>query len=351
MTKTTEHIPSGTLTGEFDLSGFNTLAIPSVCKAFGVFTSTQELIQLMDQAKDSKYILGGGSNVLLPSRWNTCVLHNRIMGKKVLDHGLNNVKLRVGAGEHWNAFTRWCVREGYGGVENLALIPGLVGAAPIQNIGAYGVELSDVLLGLYYLDFDRQKVRWIAAEDAKLGYRDSIFKNEWKGRGCVLSVDLRLSKENHRLETSYGALKSWLVHKDIDDPGIADIRRAVIDIRRSKLPDPSELGNSGSFFKNPILDREKVEALRSNFPDMPSYSLDDKRIKVPAGWLIEECGWKGKRVGNVGCYKDQALVIVNYGDATSEEIIEHAGRIRRSVHERFGILLEPEVNIIGQSLP
>ncbi len=344
------NISSGRLVEDFDLRDFNTFDVPSVCNGFGVFTSTREMKQLLEESGDDHYILGGGSNVLLPSRWETNVLHNRIMGKEVVEDGLHSVHVRVGAGEQWDAFTRWCIEEGFGGVENLALIPGLVGAAPIQNIGAYGVELSDVLIGLYFFDFEDGDIHWIDAKDAGLSYRDSMFKHEWKGKGCIMSIDLRLTNGSHRLETSYGAIRKFLDQRGLEEPTIEDVRTAVVHIRRSKLPDPSRLGNSGSFFKNPILSKESVEDLKSRFRHMPYYSIDDDRAKVPAGWLIEQCGWKGKRVGNVGCYEKQALVIVNYGQASSEEIIRYASEVKRSVYETFGIALEPEVNIIGQSL-
>ncbi|MDX1618663.1 MAG: UDP-N-acetylmuramate dehydrogenase, partial [Balneolaceae bacterium] len=275
------------------------------------------------------------------------VLHIAIGGIEKIEEDDRHVWIRTGAGENWHRLVRYCVDRGWGGIENLSLIPGTVGAAPIQNIGAYGVELQEVFESLEAINVQNGEAETFSKSRCRFGYRDSIFKRELKGKYVVTRVVLRLSKQPV-LNTSYGAIESMLKEKGIEDPDIRDISDIVIEIRESKLPDPAKVGNAGSFFKNPVIDLDRYRQLKREYPSMPGYSLDGNRIKVPAGWLIEEIGWKGKTVGNTGTYRQQALVIVNHGGATGEEILELAQQIKESVAETFGIELVPEVNIIGQ---
>lgn len=250
----------------------------------------------------------------------------------------------AGAGESWPAFVAWTLEQGLGGLENLSLIPGEVGAAPIQNIGAYGLEVKDRLLFLEAFDVKTGKVVKIEARQCGFGYRSSHFKGKWKNRYIITKVYFRLTHQHHKINTSYGAIESELTH--IELPTIQDIADAVIRIRRSKLPDPKDLANTGSFFKNPVISSEKLHSLQQDYPNIPAYPTADDQKKVPAAWLIHQCGWKGKRMGTVGCYEKQPLVIVNYGGATGAEVWAFAQKVQQSVQEQFGILLEPEVNLI-----
>jgi UDP-N-acetylmuramate dehydrogenase len=238
------------------------------------------------------------------------------------------------------------VQNGFGGVENLSLIPGSVGAAPVQNIGAYGVELKDVFVGLQAMELTTGKLRHFSRADCRFGYRDSFFKKEGKEKYCIVSVTLSLTLKNHRLDISYGDIRKTLEANGVTSPTIADVSRAVVQIRSSKLPDPAKIGNCGSFFKNPETSRAVFEKIRASHPNLPHFDLPNNKVKIPAGWLIEQCGWKGKRVGNTGCYEKQALVLVNHGGATGEEVKKLAFDIIASVEREFGIRLEPEVNIL-----
>ncbi len=291
-------------------------------------------------------ILGGGSNILFTEDWPGLVIRNQIAGIQIERRFKNRVWVRVGAGENWHNFVRWAVQQGFGGVENLSLIPGSVGAAPVQNIGAYGVELKDVFISLEAVEISTGRCRRFSRKACRFGYRDSIFKRSEKGRYCISSVTLSLSTSAHRLNTSYGDISKTLERMGISRPGIADISAAVVQIRSSKLPDPAHIGNCGSFFKNPELDRSVLERIRQTYPAAPGYELPEGRVKIPAGWLIEQCGWKGKRVGNTGCYEKQALVLVNHGGATGAEVKALAFAIIESVEQKFGVRLEPEVNMV-----
>ncbi|MBP6812127.1 MAG: UDP-N-acetylmuramate dehydrogenase, partial [Saprospiraceae bacterium] len=255
------------------------------------------------------------------------------------------VWVEVGGGVVWHEFVLSAVAQGYGGVENMSLIPGTVGASPIQNIGAYGVELKDVFVRLKALNLTSGKLKTFSHSDCQFGYRDSIFKREEKGKWCITSVVFSLTKSPHKLNTSYGDISKTLESNGISNPSIADISRAVVQIRTSKLPDPAKIGNCGSFFKNPETEHSVLERILATHPQAPHYPLPDGRVKIPAGWLIEQCGWKGKRVGNTGCYERQALVLVNYGGATGKEVKNLAEAIIESVERTFGVRLEAEVNI------
>ena len=333
------------------LKDHNTFGLDSTAGGYlrlsteGQLESLPELIA----SYDDFLILGGGSNVLLPDFYDGLVVHvdiqrlsHRMSGKDVL--------VNVGGGVNWHQLVSWAVENGFGGIENLALIPGRSGAAPIQNIGAYGVEFKDVFICLRAFNLETGKFEVYDREECQLAYRDSIFKNELKGKVIITDMWLRLSGRDHQFNLSYGGLKSHLEKKKIGHPEIEDIFQSVIEIRMSKLPDPTELGNAGSFFKNPVLPSRKAEALLNEYPEMPHYVLDDQNIKIPAGWLIEQCGFKGKYSGKVGCYEKQALVLINRGGAGAVDLVTHAGSVQKKVEDKFGILLEPEVNIIHPHL-
>ncbi len=250
------------------------------------------------------------------------------------------------AGENWHEFVLYCLKNDFGGLENLSLIPGNVGTAPIQNIGAYGVEIKDSFESCTAIDLQTLELKSFSREECRFEYRDSIFKNEAKGRYIITSVSFRLSKENHKLNTSYGSIDLYLEEKGVKNPTISDVSKAVIDIRQSKLPNPKELGNSGSFFKNPVVPKQKLEELKEQFPEIPFYVVDEKLVKVPAGWLIDRAGLKGYREGDAGVHTKQALVLVNYGDATGQEILALSRKIQNKIQDMFGIEIIPEVNVI-----
>lgn len=334
---------------DIDLASYNTLGVSAVASAFVDITSEDELIQLSNQGffKDYRpFVLGGGSNILFLDDPSQPVLKMSVKGKEVIGKEDDTVKVEIGAGENWHEFVTWAVENSLGGVENLTLIPGTVGAAPIQNIGAYGVELEEVFVSLELFDMNGGTFKTFNREDCQFGYRDSIFKNELKGKIIVTKVVLKLSESNHNIYDSYSSLQSYLKDKNIKNPGIKDIYHAVIDIRTSKLPDPELIGNAGSFFKNPVVDRPKFEELQSRHKEIPFYETGAGKVKIPAAWLIEKTGWKGKRIGDVGTYQNQALVIVNHGGASGTDIFNFSKLIQKSVEETFGIELVPEVNIV-----
>lgn len=304
---------------------------------------------ITEEFRDSpKFVLGGGSNCLLvDSPISSLIVKNEIEGIEIVGQEEDFTIIKVGGGENWHDLVLWCVERNLGGIENLSLIPGTVGAAPIQNIGAYGVELKDVFYQLEAVDLDTGEVLRFSKDECQFGYRSSIFKTKLKGKVLITHVFLSLKHREHMVNTSYGAINGYLGKQGIEQPTIKDVSEAVIAIRNSKLPDPQVVGNAGSFFKNPEIPKEQFEALQKTFPNIVHYPGSGGLIKVPAGWLIDQCGWKGKRYGEVGCYAQQALVIVNYGKATGQEVLEHAQRVAASVSDRFGIQLTPEVNIIG----
>lgn len=331
-----------------DLKPYNTLNIAARARYFVSIKTVPQLKKILRHPKTDGLkimVLGGGSNVLFADDFDGLVLHMEIEGREVIKETDQNVWLKIGAGENWHETVRYCVKKKWGGIENLSLIPGTVGAAPIQNIGAYGVELQDVFEWLEAIDIEGREVRRYEKEHCEFGYRDSIFKGELKGVVIVTNVVLKLSK-NPELNTSYGAIRSEIEQRGIVNPTISDISDIVIDIRNSKLPNPETLGNAGSFFKNPVVSDDVYQQIKEEYPQAPGYEMGNRQIKVPAGWLIEEAGWKGKVVGNTGTYKQQALVIVNHGGATGSEILTLAKHINKSVKEKFGIALVPEVNII-----
>ncbi|WP_047789494.1 UDP-N-acetylmuramate dehydrogenase [Tenacibaculum mesophilum] len=327
------------------LKEYNTFGIDVNAKRFVSITSVYQLQQLLKEEKNL-FLISGGSNMLLTKDIENLVVHIDIKGISIDRENPNNIYLTVNAGENWHEFVLWCVSQNYGGLENLSLIPGNVGTCPIQNIGAYGVEVKDTITKVEAVEIKTGKLVSFSAEECQFGYRNSIFKNEAKGKYVLTSVSFQLTKNNHKLNTSYGAIESELASKDITNPTIKDISDAVIAIRQSKLPDPKEIGNSGSFFKNPVISREHFEKLQKKYPNTPSYVISDTEIKVPAGWLIEQSGFKGKRFGDYGVHEKQALVLVNYGNAKGNEIYELAQNIQHTIKEKFNINLEIEVNII-----
>ncbi len=324
------------------LRALNTFGFDETADCLVALTDLAQLSQL-DALPGPLRILGGGSNVLLTGPVIGTVVLNRLTGISVLREDADHVWLRSGAGEVWHELVMYAIGKGLGGIENLALIPGTVGAAPIQNIGAYGVEVKDTITEVEAWDRELGVLRTFSAADCRFGYRDSAFKHEWKDRAIVTAVTFRLSKRP-AFHTGYGAIREELAAMGAE-PSTQAIAQAVIHIRRSKLPDPAEIGNAGSFFKNPTIPGDEFEPLVAKFPSLPSYPAGDGFVKIPAGWLIEQCGWKGFRNGDAGVHAKQALVLVNYGGAKGAEILALAKEVMASVRERFGIGLEPEVQV------
>lgn len=330
------------------LKKYNTFGIEAEARLFCSINSVGEMAAALQRKEyPEKFILSGGSNILITKDIEALVLHINIKGKTLVKEDQDHVWLKVMAGENWHDLVMWTLEQGYGGLENMSLIPGNTGTAPIQNIGAYGVELKDSFVSCEAMEVANQKVKVFNKSDCQFGYRDSFFKNEGKGKYIITAVILKLSKRNHKLNTGYGSIDGELQKMGIEKPSILDVSKAVISIRRSKLPDPKELGNSGSFFKNPIVDKAGFNLFISAHPNAPFYKVTDGSFKIPAGWLIEQCGFKGKRFGDAGVHQNQALVLVNYGHATGQDILDLAHRIMEAVREKFGIGISPEVNIIG----
>ncbi len=326
------------------LKDYNTFHVNQFAEKFGVVTDLNDVLEAID-TEPGLFILGGGSNVLLTRDLPGLVIKNEIKGREILLQKMNEVLVRFYSGENWHESVKWCVDQGFGGIENLSLIPGTVGAAPIQNIGAYGVELKEVCMEVNALDLRTGNMHRFYNKDCAFGYRDSIFKHEPnKGNYFIHSVVLKLNP-TPTINSSYADVQKKLDENKIDHPDILAIHNAVMDIRTHKLPDPNVIGNAGSFFKNPVIGQEQYEQLKSSHPNAPSYRVDDLHVKVPAGWLIDQAGWKGKSIGQVGCYEKQALVIVNLGNATGQEILDFSKSVQSSVQDKFGIQIEPEINI------
>ncbi|SNR16297.1 UDP-N-acetylmuramate dehydrogenase [Tenacibaculum jejuense] len=327
------------------LKNYNTFGIDVNAKRFISIRSVHELQQLVVKEK-SIFLISGGSNMLLTKDIDDLVVHINTEGICIDREDENSVYLTVNSGENWHDFVLWCIDQNYGGIENLSLIPGNVGTCPIQNIGAYGVEVKDVITKVEAVSIETGKLVQFSNTECKFGYRNSIFKNEVKGKYIITSVSFKLTKKDHVLNTSYGAIETELASKNITNPTIKNVSDAVIAIRQSKLPDPKEIGNSGSFFKNPVISISLFENLKEQFPNIPSYPVSDEEIKVPAGWLIEQSGFKGKRFGDYGVHEKQALVLVNYGNASGKDIYKLAQQIQNTIKENFKIDLEIEVNVI-----
>ncbi|TNJ44595.1 UDP-N-acetylmuramate dehydrogenase [Tamlana fucoidanivorans] len=329
------------------LKPFNTFGIDAHAKYFATANTLTELkTYVTAQEYPNKLILGGGSNILLTKDYDGLVILNRLKGIELVNQNDDFVFVNAQAGENWHEFVLWCIANHYGGVENLSLIPGNVGTAPIQNIGAYGVELKDVFHSCEALEIKTGKLNQFTNTHCNFGYRNSIFKNEAKGQFIITSVTFKLTRQHHKLSINYGTIISELEKQGIQNPNIKDVSNAVISIRKSKLPDPKFIGNSGSFFKNPVIERTHFDKLANNFSDIPSYPVSDNLVKVPAGWLIEKAGFKGKQFNNYGVHKNQALVLVNYGGAQGSDILKLALLIQKTVKRLFNIIIEPEVNII-----
>ncbi len=333
----------------FSLQPYNTFGVEAKARYFTEVNSIDELKEALTFAETQSLqllFLGGGSNILLTKDFDGLAIQLNLRGISEEHINENEVSVTAKAGENWHEFVMYCLQKNYGGLENLSLIPGNVGTSPMQNIGAYGTEIKDIFVSCKVLDLENLELKTFNLEQCRFGYRDSIFKQEGKGRYVILEVTFKLTQKNHHIKTEYGAIKSELENLGIENPTIQDVSRAVINIRQSKLPNPKEIGNAGSFFKNPTIALVQFEALKQQFENIQGYPNGDK-VKVPAGWLIEQCGWKGKQIGNVASHKLQSLVIVNAtGNATGKEIFDFSTEIINSVKEKFGIELEREVNII-----
>lgn len=331
-----------------DLTSYNTFGIHAVADSLIIVFSADEVERLLSMKALKalpKLILGGGSNVLFTGDYGGLVIVNRIQGISVVGENDQYVLAKAGSGVNWHEFVSYTVNHGWGGLENLSLIPGTVGAAPIQNIGAYGVEIKDTFHELEAIDLSSGQRLTFSRAECEFGYRDSFFKRSGKGKFMILSVTFRLSKQPV-LNTKYGAIEEELAKLGINAPTIKDVSNAVIAIRSSKLPDPAKIGNAGSFFKNPEVPDEQFAGLKKQFPELPGYPASSGHTKLAAGFLIEQCGWKGRVVGNTGMHAKQALVLVNHGNATGAELLQHARNVQKSVKEKFDVELEMEVNLV-----
>ncbi|MDG3580821.1 UDP-N-acetylmuramate dehydrogenase [Galbibacter pacificus] len=327
------------------LKPFNTFGIAVKAKNFIAVSSVDKLKEVLQlKTYPQKFVLGGGSNMLLTQDIEALVIKIDLKGIDIILKENDFTYVKVAAGENWHQFVQWAIGKDLGGLENLSLIPGNVGTAPIQNIGAYGVELKDIFHSCEALDANTLEPVSFTREDCRFAYRDSFFKRN-KGKYIITSVTFRLTSNNHNINISYGAIGAELQKQGIKNPNIRQISNAVINIRESKLPNPKELGNSGSFFKNPVVPTSVFETLKKTYPEIPHYTVSATEVKIPAGWLIEQCGYKGKRYGDAGIHKNQALVLVNYGNASGKELWDLALKIQQSVKEKFNILIEPEVNV------
>lgn len=329
------------------LRPYNTFGISSTSKQFTVIKRLDEALEVIDEMGEQLLFIGGGSNLLLPEYIERPVVLNEIKGIEIIHKTTQNVLIKVMSGEHWHEVVEWALERNYGGLENLSLIPGTAGAAPIQNIGAYGVELKDVLYHVEVIDLLTGEQLCLPMEECALGYRDSIFKNAFKDCYFITSITLNLTNKDHVINDQYGAIQAILKESDIVEPTIQDISRAIVRIRQSKLPDPKVIGNCGSFFKNVEVGQDELRQLLSKYSKMPHYPLGHNRFKIPTGWILEQCGWKGKTIGAVGCYEKQALVVVNKGNANAAEVRSFVKGLQSDVLGKFNILIVPEVNIIN----
>jgi UDP-N-acetylmuramate dehydrogenase len=331
----------------FSLKKYNTFGIEAKAKQFVSVHSVNELKQILEEnTNNKKFILGGGSNMLLTQNIDALVIHVDLKGKKIIKQDDDFVWVESQAGENWHEFVLWTINQDFGGLENMSLIPGNVGTTPIQNIGAYGTEIKDTFVSCQAMNIASQETKIFTNSDCHFGYRESVFKHEAKDQFVIISVVFKLTKRNHKINISYGDIAGELSKKNIENPSLIAVSDAVIAIRKSKLPDPKELGNSGSFFKNPIVSKIEFDKIHAKFPEMKFYEISETQVKVPAGWLIEQAGFKGKRFGDAGIHKNQALVLVNYGNATGQEILAVSRDIQDTVFNIFGIAIEAEVNVI-----
>ena len=326
----------------------NTFGIDVKAKYFTSINTINELIEVTktNVFKDLELlILGGGSNILFTKDFDGLVILNNIKGKEIISQNQQSIFLKIGAGENWHELVMYCVDNGWGGIENLSLIPGNTGTAPMQNIGAYGVEIKETFVELEALEISSGKIVKFNNSDCEFGYRESVFKNKMKNQYIILNITLEL-KKNPVLNINYGDVKAILESQNIKNPDIKEVSNAIISIRQSKLPDPKKIGNSGSFFKNPIVSLNLLELIKKKYPNVVYYEINENEFKIAAGWLIERAGWKGKKFNNYGVHEKQALVLVNYGLANGMEIFELSEKIILDIKDKFGIKLEREVNII-----
>ena len=331
----------------FSLKKHNTFGIEARAKQFVAVHTLEELKSILEHHRyDKKFILGGGSNMLLTQDIDALVIHVDLKGKKIIQEDADFVWVESQAGEVWHEFVLWTIAQNFGGLENMSLIPGNVGTTPVQNIGAYGTEIKDTLVSCEALNIETQLLKTFTKDACQFGYRESIFKQEAKDKYVITSVVFKLTKRHHKINTSYGDITAELAKNNIQIPTLKDVSNAVIAIRQSKLPDPKELGNSGSFFKNPIISKVQFEKVQQNFPDIKFFEVSKTEVKVPAGWLIEHAGLKGYRKDDAGVHKNQALVLVNYGNAKGQDILNLSKYVQKTVFDKYGIAIEAEVNVI-----
>ena len=332
----------------YPLLKLNTFGVDVKAKYFTSINTINELIELTktNVFKDLELlILGGGSNILFTKDFDGLVILNNIKGKEIIDQNQQSIFLKIGAGENWHELVMYCVDNGWGGIENLSLIPGNTGTAPMQNIGAYGVEIKETFVELEALEISSGKIVKFNNSDCEFGYRESVFKNKMKNQYIILNITLEL-KKNPVLNINYGDVKAILESQNINNPSIKEVSNTIISIRQSKLPDPKIIGNSGSFFKNPIVSLNQLEFIKKKYPNVVNYKINENEFKIAAGWMIERAGWKGKKFNNYGVHEKQALVLVNYGLANGMEIFNLSEEIILDIKDKFGITLEREVNII-----
>lgn len=331
----------------FSLKKHNTFGIEAKAKQFVEVQSVTDLQTILkNNATDKKFILGGGSNMLLTQDIDALVIHVNLKGKRIVKEDDDFVWIESMAGENWHEFVLFTINQNFGGLENMSLIPGNVGTTPVQNIGAYGTEIKDTFVSCEAVQIDNQELKTFTKEDCNFGYRESVFKQDLKDKFIITSVIFKLTKRNHKINTQYGDITKELESKNIENLTLIDVSNAVTAIRKSKLPDPKELGNSGSFFKNPIISKEEFKIAQEKFPEIKFYEISPTQVKVPAGWLIENAGLKGFRKEDAGVHKNQALVIVNYGNATGKELLELSKFVQKTVFDKYGIAIEAEVNVI-----
>ena len=333
------------ISSNFSLKNYNTFNIDVKSDKFISINSEDQLINFLSQYKSEEniFVLGGGSNVLFSKDYNGTIVHISIKGKKIIEELDDSIIIEVNSGENWHEFVKWSIENNYGGIENLSLIPGNVGAAPIQNIGAYGVELKDVFDSCRVLSIDSKKIQHYNKDECQFDYRTSVFKSKPKNKYIILSIRLKLTKEPHSYNLSYDSLKDRFKDKEIN---LSNISEEIIKIRESKLPNPKKIGNCGSFFKNPFIDSMKLDKLLEKYPELPYHKSHNGLYKIPAAWLIEKMGFKDKNLGDAGVYINQPLVVVNNGNASGSDILNFTNSIKKSVQEEFNIDLEEEVNII-----
>lgn len=333
---------------DYDLTNLNTFHIKAKAKFFVEINSEQDFLDLVktEEFKNNrKLFIGGASNILFTKDFfDGIVICNRLKGIEIIKEDENHVWIKAMGGEWWNDLVLFCVGRNLWGIENLALIPGTVGAAPVQNIGAYGIEVKDLIENIEAFNLETGEKKVFSKLECEFGYRDSVFKNKLKDKYFITAVVFKLGKKENK-NINYKALQDYLKENNLEIKTSKDVSTAISEIRKSKLPDPKVLGNAGSFFKNVYIDVEKLNELKKDYPDMPAFD-EEGRIKIPAGWLIEECGWKGKKIGNVGVHEKQALVLVNHGGASSQEVLDLVKQIIDSVYEKFGLKITPEVNLI-----